>query len=435
MKLGFIGTGYVGLVSGVGFGNLGFEVTCVDIDEKKVEMINQARPPIFENSLEEMLKQLVASKKLSATTDTAQAISHSDVIFICTGTPSLADGSIDLKYIRSASENIGKALRDVNSFKTIVVKSTVVPGTTRDVVLPILEKESGKKAGVDFGVAMNPEFLKEGVAIKDFQDPDRVVLGTEDPKSLEMLKELYSFVNCDILETDTATAEMIKYASNSFLAVKISFINEIANMSEKMGVDIDLVAKGMGMDSRISPKFLRPGIGYGGSCFPKDVKALKAAAESLGVSAVMLAGSLKVNKHQPLRAVELLQKHLDISGKTIALLGMAFKPETDDMRESRAVPLAEELLRLGAKVRGYDPIAKSTAEMSMPKGTEFFDNVDDLLKDADAAILVTEWKEFQSYDPEFFLNHGIKILVDGRRIYNKEVFNAAGIVTEVLGQA
>lgn len=435
MKLGFIGTGYVGLVSGVGFGNLGFDVTCVDIDEKKVEMINQAHPPIFENSLEEMLKQLIASKKLSATTDTAQAISHSDVIFICTGTPSLEDGSIDLKYIRSASENIGKALRDVNSFKTIVVKSTVVPGTTRDVVLPILEKESGKKAGVDFGVAMNPEFLKEGVAIKDFQDPDRVVLGTEDPKSLEMLKELYSFVNCDILETDTATAEMIKYASNSFLAVKISFINEIANMSEKMGVDIDLVAKGMGMDSRISPKFLRPGIGYGGSCFPKDVKALKAAAESLGVGAVMLAGSLEVNKHQPLRVVELLQKHLDISGKTIALLGMAFKPETDDMRESRAVPLAEELLRLGAKVRGYDPIAKATAEMSMPKGTEFFDNVDDLLKDADAAILVTEWKEFQSYDPEFFLNHGIKILVDGRRIYNKEVFNAAGIVTEVLGQA
>jgi len=435
MKLGFIGTGYVGLVSGVGFGNLGFDVTCVDIDERKVEMIKQAHPPIFENGLEEMLKQLIASKKLIATTDTAQAISKSDVIFICTGTPSLVDGSIDLKYIRSASENIGRALRDVNSFKTIVVKSTVVPGTTRDVVLPILEKESGKKAGVDFGVAMNPEFLKEGVAVKDFQDPDRVVLGTEDPKSLEMLKELYNFVNCEILETDTATAEMIKYASNSFLAVKISFVNEIANMSEKMGVDIDLVAKGMGMDSRISPKFLRPGIGYGGSCFPKDVKALKAAAESLGIGAIMLAGSLEVNRNQPLRAVELLQKHLDISGKIIALLGMAFKPETDDMRESRAVPLAEELLRLGAKVRGYDPIAKETAEMSMPKGTEFFDNVEDLLKDADAAILVTEWKEFQSYDPEFFLNHGIKILVDGRRIYNKKTFNAAGIVTEVLGQA
>ena len=435
MKLGFIGTGYVGLVSGVGFGELGNDVVCVDIDEKKIELINKGVPPIFENGLEEMLKRLIASKKLVATTDTEMAVANSEILFICTGTPSREDGSIDLRYIKSAAENVGKALKNSDEFKTVVVKSTVVPGTTRDFVLPILEKHSGKKAGVDFGVAMNPEFLKEGVAIEDFQNPDRVVLGTEDPKSLKMLRELYSFVNCEILETDTATAEMIKYASNSFLAVKISFINEIANMCEKMGADVNLVAQGMGMDDRISPKFLRPGIGYGGSCFPKDVKALRAAAEEAGVTAKMLSASLEVNKVQPSRAVELLKKHMDPSGKTIALLGMAFKPDTDDMRESRAIPLAKELMDLGAKIRGYDPIAKETAKMSMPEGTEFFDNIDDLLNGADAAILVTEWNEFRELTPQFFLDHGVKYLVDGRRIYDKTEFNKSGVVTEVLGEA
>ena len=328
IQIGIIGTGYVGLVSGSCFAELGFNVICGDVIPEKVDMINNGIPPIFENGLKDLLSNLLEKGRIRATLDTAEVVSNSDVIFICTGTPSREDGSIDLKYIESATIDIAKALKGIDSYKTIVVKSTVVPGTTTNFVKPLLEKHSGKIAGEDFGLGMNPEFLKEGLAIKDFKNPDHIVIGAIDDRSYNMIAEIYKSFTCPIKNVNPSTAEMIKYATNAFLATKISFINEIANMSEKMGADIDAVAEGIGADQRISEKFLRPGVGFGGSCFPKDVKALAATAKSLGIGAKTLDTSIAVNKLQPLRAVELLEQLIDIKDKRIALLGLAFKPET-----------------------------------------------------------------------------------------------------------
>jgi UDPglucose 6-dehydrogenase len=433
LRVGIIGTGYVGLVSGVCFGELGFPITCGDVIEEKVNKINQGIPPIYEKGLETLLNNLLKKNLIKATLVTKEVVENSDIIFICTGTPSDENGTIDLKFVKSASENIGAILRETNEFKTVVVKSTVVPGTTSNIVGPILEKSSGKKIGEGFGLGMNPEFLKEGVAIEDFRKPDRVVIGAEDDRAKEMIAKLYESFDCPKLFTTSSTAEMIKYASNSFLAVKISFINEIANMSEKMGVNIDDVAKGMGMDSRISPKFLRPGLGYGGSCFPKDVKALKSAAETLGVNALMLKASLDVNDAQPLRAVQILEEYMNLNGKQIGFLGMAFKPDTDDMRESRAIPLAASLISKGAVVKGYDPIAKDNAMMTMPQGTIFEENAIDVIKNSDAVILVTEWDEFKGLKAKDFADMKGEIIIDGRRIFKKEDFEASRFKLRILG--
>lgn len=433
IQIGIIGTGYVGLVSGCCFGELGFKVTCGDVIQEKVDKINSGIPPIFENGLEELLKSLLEKNLINATMDTKQVVQGSDVIFICTGTPSREDGSIDLKYIEAATISIAQALKDTTEYKTIVVKSTVVPGTTTNFVKPLLEEHSGKKAGVDFGLGMNPEFLKEGLAIEDFRNPDHIVIGAIDDRSFNMIAEIYKSFTCPIKNVNPSTAEMIKYATNAFLATKISFINEIANMSEKMGADVDAVAEGIGADQRISAKFLRPGVGFGGSCFPKDVKALAATAKLLGVSAQTLDTAIAVNKLQPLRAVELLEEMIDVKDKKIALLGLAFKPETDDMREAPAIIIADNLLQKGAKVSGYDPVAKETAVMLMPNGTEFCDSVAEVLQDADAAILVTEWKEFHSLSSVDFTPMKSKIIVDGRRILDWQKLEEDGMKVKVLG--
>jgi len=432
-KVGIIGTGYAGLVTGACLAELGFEVLCGDIDQKKVDLINQGIPPIFENGLDELIKDSREKNLLRATTNTSEVVRFSDIIFICTGTPSGEDGSINLDQVEAAAKAIAQALKESDQFKTIVVKSTVIPGTTESFVKPILELLSGKQVGKDFGLAMNPEFLKEGLAIQDFRVPDRVVIGAEDNNSFESVKRLYESFECPIMHVDTSTAEMIKYASNAFLAIKVSFINEIANMSEVMGADVTEVARGLGFDKRISPRFLRPGLGFGGSCFPKDVRALASAAKSHGISAHTLDAALKVNEAQPLRAVKLLEQEINLDNKRIALLGLAFKPDTDDVRESRAIPLAEELIRKGAIVIAYDPLALENAKAFLPEEAIFVDSVKSVLTSADAAILVTEWDELRNLGPKEFSTMNGKLIIDGRRVLDWRTLEKAGFNVKVIG--
>lgn len=435
VRIGVIGTGYVGLVTGASFANIGFEVMCLDVVEKKVNMINQAIPPIFENGLQDLLTDVVKERKLlTATLNRRETLEKSDVIFIALPTPSSADGSIDLTYIKSEVEELGKELRTMDGYKTFVVKSTVIPGTTKNVVLPLLEKYSGKKAGIDFGLAMNPEFLMEGLAISNFQKPDRVVIGAIDDRSFNEVKKLYLSFNCEIQQTTTSGAEMIKYAANSFLATKISYINEIANICEELGIDVSEVAYGLGLDERISPKFLRAGLGFGGSCFPKDVKALYALSKDLNRTSKILSAVLGINELQPMRAIQLLEGLMDIKGKRVALLGLAFKPDTDDMREAPSIVIANELLSKGAVVVAYDPIAKDTAMAVLPNITHS-NSAEEALKDADAVIVVTEWKEFNNLSSKDFAIMRGKNIIDGRRVLDwKELINN-GFNVKVIGQS
>lgn len=435
VRIGVIGTGYVGLVTGASFANIGFEVMCLDVVEKKVNMINQAIPPIFENGLQDLLTDVVKERKLlTATLNRRETLERSDVIFIALPTPSSADGSIDLTYIKSEVEELGKELRTMDGYKTFVVKSTVIPGTTKNVVLPLLEKYSGKKAGIDFGLAMNPEFLMEGLAISNFQKPDRVVIGAIDDRSFNEVKKLYLSFNCEIQQTTTSGAEMIKYAANSFLATKISYINEIANICEELGIDVSEVAYGLGLDERISPKFLRAGLGFGGSCFPKDVKALYALSKDLNRTSKILSAVLGINELQPMRAIQLLEGLMDIKGKRVALLGLAFKPDTDDMREAPSIVIANELLSKGAVVVAYDPIAKDTAMAVLPNITHS-NSAEEALKDADAVIVVTEWKEFNNLSSKDFAIMRGNNIIDGRRVLDwKELINN-GFNVKVIGQS
>ncbi len=345
------------------------------------------------------------------------------------GTPSKADGSIDLKYIESAAGNIGKALKKKVSYHVTIIKSTVVPGTTQNTVKPLLEKESGKVAGKDFGLCMNPEFLRQGSAFQDTINAERVVIGSFDKYSGDVLEDLYHGFYSDrvpaIIRTSLSTAELIKYASNSMLATKISFINTIANMCEKIpGADVKVVAKAMGLDKRIGPLFLDAGLGYGGSCFPKDVKALIACSKNLGYDPELLDSVEAVNKTQPLKAVTFCREALgNLEGKSIAILGLAFKPDTDDMREARVIPIINQLLSEGASVTAYDPVAAPIAKTIFNDKIHYAKSAFECIKNADACILVTEWEEFKKLTPEdFTLRMKQPILIDGRRIYDPETF-------------
>lgn len=406
MKISVIGAGYVGIVTGIGFAELDNEVVFVDIDEKKVDTINSGKAPIFEKGLNELMQK--NRGKYKATRDYS-SIADTDITFICVGTPSRDDGSIDLTFVKSAAAEIGKVLKTKKEFHVVVVKSTVVPGTTENVVKPIIEKESGKEAFKDFGLAMNPEFLREGNAVHDFFNPDRIVIGVKDKKTKEMLETLYQPFNCPKLITDIKTAEMIKYASNAFLATKISFANEIGNICKKLGIDAYEVFKGVGLDHRINPAFFRAGVGFGGSCFSKDIKALIAKAEELGVNPKILKAVIEVNEEQPVKMIELLKKHIpDLKGKRIGILGLAFKPDTDDIRESRAIPIVQKLIEEGAKIIAYDPKAMDNFRKLFPQ-IEYASSASDVLN-ADAVLIVTEWEEFEK------LNYKGKIVIDGRRI-------------------
>ena len=416
MKVSVIGSGYVGLVTGMGFAKLGNEVIFVDIDERKIGMINNGQPPIYEKGLKELMRKF--KWRYRATRDYYEAILNSDVTFIAVGTPSREDGSIDLTYVEQATREIGKALREKSDYHVIVVKSTVLPGTTEGVIKPILEKESGKKSFEDFGLAMNPEFLREGVALDDFLNPDRIIIGIQDKRTKKVLGELYAPIDAPKFFTDIKTAEMIKYASNAFLATKISFANEIGNICKKLGIDSWKVFEGVGLDHRISPHFFKTGIGWGGSCFPKDVRALIKKAEELGEDPIILKAVIEVNEKQPMKLIELLKKHVpELRGKTIGVLGLAFKPDTDDVRETRAYVIIKKLLEEGAKVIAYDPQAMKNFRRFYPNvgdKIEYAEFGEEVLKSSDALLIVTEWEEFGNLD------YSGKIVIDGRRVRRAE---------------
>ena len=406
MDISIIGTGYIGSVTGACLAEMGHNIIFVGRDARKLEVIQSGKSPIFEPGLDQLL--LKNNKRISTTTDIEDAVRKTDVTFICVGTPPRPDGSSDLSQVETVSHSIGKALHANTRYHTIVTKSSVLPGTNETLIIPILEKDSGKKAGVDFGVASNPEFLKEGSAVEDFFKTDRVVIGAEDGKSKDVLETLYRPLNVPIVITTLRTAEMIKFASNAFLATKISFANEIGNLCKETGIDSYAVFEAVGLDSRINPKFFRTGIGFGGSCFPKDVNALIAHAKSQGINPKMLNSVIAVNEDQPRRMIALLKKHLDPRGRTIGVLGLAFKPDTDDIRESRAIPLITMLLEAGARVKAFDPVAMGNFRREFPDLT-YTTSASDVL-DADAVLIVTEWKEFESLD------YRNTLVIDGRRL-------------------
>ncbi|MBI5224914.1 UDP-glucose/GDP-mannose dehydrogenase family protein [Candidatus Micrarchaeota archaeon] len=434
MKLGFIGGGYVGLVSAAGYASLGHNCQVIDIDKKKVDAINNAVAPIYEEGLDELLKKITVSKHLVASTNYSD-LANCELIFICVGTPSGKDGSINLSYIKSCAEQLGKMIKLQDNFPIIAVKSTVVPKTTQSVVLPLLENHSGKKAGVDFGIAMVPEFLKEGSALSDFNSPDRIVIGVNDKKSSDALKKLHSHFKCEILEVPLATAELIKYASNSFLATKISFINQIANLCDVLGLDVDDVAKGMGLDSRIGKQFLKAGPGFGGSCFPKDVKALMHFSSQNGIAPTILESVMGVNYLQPQRMLKLALEATgggpaNLIGKTVSVLGLAFKPDTDDCRESPAIPLVEELLKMNCKIQAYDPKGIDNFKKLFPN-LQYAKDMESALAKSHACFIVTDWKEFKKPISYYESKMAFPLIIDSRRILDaktkaKAIYRAIG---------
>jgi UDPglucose 6-dehydrogenase len=405
-------------------------VTTSTHDPEKVTKINRGIPPFYEEGLQQNLRKVVNGKLLKCTLNDVGTILSTDITFIATGTPSQSDGSIDLHYLEKSADEIGTALKDKKSYHLVVVKSTVVPGTTEKTVKPIIEKYSGKRCGEDFGLCMNPEFLRQGAAIHDTLKPDRIVIGEYDKKSGDTLENLYKdFYGKNTpptIRTFLSTAELIKYASNSLLATKISFINMIANICEKIpGADVKTVATAMGLDKRIGPLFLNAGIGYGGSCFPKDVKALIAYSRNLGYNPQLLESVESVNKTQPLKAVQFCKELLgNLKGKRIAILGLAFKPDTDDMREARVIPIINQLLKEGANITAYDPVAIPVAKTIFKNKIQYANSAINCLKNVDCCIIVTEWDEFKKLTPEDFTeNMNQPILIDGRRIYNPEEFS------------
>ena len=402
MRISIIGAGYVGLVTGACLAKLGNEVALIDIDEHKLEAINNKRTlPIYEEGLDELLSEV----HIEASAD-YQKMTESDIIFICVGTPCDETGSILLEHITEATKQIAEALKRKQGYCVVAVKSTVAPGITEELVIPILET-SGRKVGDDFGVCMCPEFLREGKAIYDFMNPARVIIGEYDGKSGDMLNSLYQSSKAPILRTSLRTAEMIKLASNAFLATKISFINEVGNICKQLGIDTYEIAKGMGFDDRIGRKFLNAGIGFGGSCLPKDLKMLIARAREIGYEPKILEAALDLNEAQALKVVDLLKKHLPLKDAVIGLLGLAFKPGTDDVRDSRAIGIVEVLLQEGAVVKAYDPLA-------VKNFSKLFPQIDYVSKeevlDSDAILIVTEWEEFNNLD------YKGRIVIDGRRV-------------------
>jgi UDPglucose 6-dehydrogenase len=432
MKVSVIGTGYVGLVSGVCLAEKGHQIICVDVDQAKVDKINKGIPPIYEAGLEELLQKNI-HKNLVATTDLRQAVMDTDLSLIAVGTP--FDGNeIDLKYIKKVSEQIGTVLKDKSGYHVTVVKSTVVPGTSDGVVLPILEKASGKKAGKDFGVGMNPEFLKEGEAIPDFMHPDRIVLGGIDDRSVDALEKLYAvFQGVDKVRTNTRTAEMIKYTANSLLATLISFSNEIGNLCATVGVDVVEAMHGVHLDKRFTPilengervfpssiTYLAAGCGFGGSCFPKDVKALIAYGNRAGSPMCLLESVIEVNAHQPEKMLEMLKKHYPVlEGRKVAVLGMAFKPGTDDIRESPALPVTKMLLEEHAIVTSYDPIARHEAEKVFGTTVDFRDDLKEAIAAVDAILIMTRWQQFEAIPELLKPMENPPLVVDGRRMLDK----------------
>jgi len=427
-RIAVIGTGYVGLVSGACFAYLGHRVIGLDVDSEKIERLKKGEVPIYEPGLDRILEKALADGNIEFTTDYEYAVKNADFIFIAVGTPSKEDGSADLSYVESAYRSIAEHV-EPGDFKVIVNKSTVPVGTGRwakEFIGNLLRNRGIENPEKCFEVVSNPEFLREGKAVEDFMNPDRVVVGADNRDVAGMVASLYEKLQPAILITDLPTAEMIKYASNAFLATKISFINEVANICEKFGADVTVVARGMGLDHRISPHFLRAGCGFGGSCFPKDVKALIHTGKQAGEDTKLLESVIQVNERQKLRPVEKLLKHIPVlKGKTVAVWGLAFKPETDDMREAPSIPIVKKLLELGATVKAYDPVATENAKRVFVREIErfgdrlkFVEDKYDALSGANALILVTEWSEFKDIDFDKLKG---KVVVDGRNLWEPSV--------------
>ena len=438
MKIAIVGTGYVGLVTGTCFAEMGTEVHCIDVDQQKIDKLKQGIIPIYEPGLEEMVLRNHKAGRLQFSTDLPEVLNEVDIVFSAVGTPPDEDGSADLKYVLQVARTIGQ---HITKYTLVVTKSTVPVGTAQ-LVKHAIQDELDKRGLNDlvFDVASNPEFLKEGNAIKDFMSPDRVVVGCESDKAKELMDHLYKpflLNNYRIIFTDIPSAEMIKYAANAMLATRISFMNDIANLCELVGADVNMVRKGIGSDSRIGNKFLYPGCGYGGSCFPKDVKALIKTAEKNGYPMSVLNAVEEVNERQKGILFEKLNKHFkgDLKGKTIALWGLAFKPETDDMREAPSLVLIEQLLQAGAIVKAYDPIAMPEAQRKIGDIILYAKDSYDAVLDADALVLVTEWKEFRM--PNWAVLKKIMntpVVVDGRNIYNKGELSEIGVVYSCIGK-
>lgn len=434
MNVSVIGTGYVGIVTGVCLAEKGHQVICVDLDQAKVDSINKGVPPIYERGLQELLRKHVGGR-LRASTDLLGAVQQTDISLVAVGTP--FDGrEIDLTYIKAVSKEIGQALRNKSGYHVVIVKSTVVPGTTDDVVCPILEEASSKKAGIDFGVGMNPEFLTEGEAVSDFLFPDRIVLGGADKATIDCQARLYEgFPGVELLRVNNKTAEMVKYASNALLATLISFSNEMGNLcAAVINVDVLDVMRGVHISrylsvelpdgNRVQPpivSFLAAGCGFGGSCFPKDVKALVAHGEKQGIPMHVLDAVLKVNEGQPQKVIELLKKEFSsLKGIRVSVLGLAFRPDTNDMRESPAIPIVQGLVREGAVVKGYDPVAMEEArKVFSHQDLELCGSLSEALAETDAVVLVTRWDEFRKVPDLLKGRDPQPLFVDGRRLLDK----------------
>ena len=434
MKLAVIGTGYVGLVSGACFSEFGFDVTCIDKDARKIESIKSGLMPIYEPGLEELVARNVDAGRLHFTTDTGAAVVAADAVFIAVGTPTRrGDGHADLTYVYEAARELAA---HITGYTVIVTKSTVPVGTGREVERVV--HEANPEA--DFDVASNPEFLREGAAISDFMRPDRVVVGAETDRARAVLQALYRplyLIETPVLMTSLETSELIKYASNAFLAVKISYINQMADLCEKVGADVHDVSKGMGLDKRIGSKFLHPGPGYGGSCFPKDTLALVRTAEDHGSDVSIVDEVVAYNAaRKSAMAARVVAASGGVAGKTVAILGLAFKPETDDMRDSPSLDIVPALIEAGATIRAYDPKSMHEAKPMLPEGVTYTDSAVSCLNDADVAVVITEWNEFRALTAAQFLGamRG-DVLVDLRNIYKPEDMRGAGLTYQSIGRA
>jgi UDPglucose 6-dehydrogenase len=428
-----VGTGYVGLVTGTCFADLGNEVTCLDIDETKIAGLKQGELPIYEPGLEEMVKRNSEAGRLKFTSYYDEAVPNAEFVFIAVGTPQGEDGGADLRYVEAAASSIAKNLRD----HTIIINKSTVPIGTGDWVAGIINKNLVENPHeVTFAVVSNPEFLREGSAIADFQIPDRVVLGSTDRAAAERVAELYAPVKATMIITDLRTAEMIKYASNAILATRISFINEMSQICDRLGADVKVVAEGMGYDKRIGPQFLQAGIGYGGSCFPKDVKALAYMAEAANCHPQLLLAVMDINQDARRFFVQKIERALgSASGRKIGVWGLAFKPNTDDMREAPSLDIISALVRKGADVKVYDPVAMKMAKRLLPGAVEYCNDPYEVAEGADAVLLLTEWNEFKGID-----FHRVResmaqpFMFDGRNLYDPEEMHKLGFKYHCIGR-
>jgi UDPglucose 6-dehydrogenase len=420
MRVSIVGSGYVGTTVAGCLADMGHEVYNIDIDEEIVTAINEGESPIHEPGLDALVSAY-GGKTLEATTDYS-VVPETELTVLALPTPSEADGSIDLGAMKAGIEAVGEAIADKDGYHLVVVKSTVVPGTTEETLKPILESASGETDGEGIGLAVNPEFQREGSAVEDFMEPDKIVLGTDgDERALDLLAGLYEPIVVDwdvpVFETGRREAEMIKYANNAFLASKVSLINDLGNICKEFGVDAYEVADALGLDDRIGEQFLRSGVGWGGSCFPKDVDAIRAAAREAGYEPRMLDAAVEINDEQPERLLSLLEDHVDVAGERVAVLGLSFKPGTDDIRNSRAIPVIRGLQDRGAEVVAYDPVAADPMRERFP-GVEYAASAGEALDGAVGAVVVTGWDEFAALDAEFDAMAD-PVVVDGRRIVSR----------------